>query len=143
MKSCLMEQGWIQKTVRIKDDYNKLCAFLELYAKGIGIDSKRIYDEIFRYSIDELLIRGFHYRFVFYPGRREPKGFLIDPQTLDKIEDSFPRYSAISYKLERKKILVAEFYELLLYIYAMNKLEEQHLKYLNETLEIDWGIESM
>lgn len=135
-KKYLMINGWIQKTVRITSDYNKLCSLLEFFAKDNNMDVRKIYNEVVIFSLNKLYKEGFHYRLIPYDGRREPKGFLLEVDTTKQLKDSFEVYKNLYYLKEHKKLLYAEFIELLMFIYCNNHLEADQFKYT----KINWGI---
>lgn len=138
MNEKLIINGWQQKTVRISDDYNKICDFLELYYKKKGQDPRKVFDEVFNYSLDMLYKEGFHYIIIPYDKRREPKGFLLKEKTKNDLKENFDIYNKLYRKKENKKLLFAEFIELLMFIYCDKKLEKEDYEYINKG--INWGI---
>lgn len=131
---------WKQNIVRIRFEYNRLCSFLEYVEKKEDtVDIRIIFDKIFLTSLDHLYKNGFHYEMAEFKGRREPKGFLIKENTTTELKDAFEIFKQMYKKLYNKKLLYAEFIELLLYIYCKNYIDKKDFNYL----EIDWGIKDI
>lgn len=135
----LLSKGWVQKTVRISDDYNKLYTFIELYAKENNLNVKTIFNSIFIYSLDHIVNNGFKYTVIPYNKRREPKGFLISNDTYTKMKDYYEVYKLLYLKLNKSKLYYAEFIELLMYVYCINNFDEKFIDYINT--KINWHIE--
>lgn len=134
-KSDFLNNGWIQKTVRIRKDYIKVCSFLDYIKCNLDPNGKYgFFDSLFNYSMDFINQNGFKYKIKRYKGegKRTPKGFLMKETTFEIIDISYKMYSRFH------DIYVAEYYELLLYIYCKNKLSEKDKELLGQ---IDWGIE--
>lgn len=128
-----------QNIVRIRFEYNKLCSFLEYLEKKEDVDIRIIFDKILLTSLDHLYKNGFHYEIAEFKGRREPKGFLVKEKTTTELKDAFEIFKQMYKKLYDKKLLYAEFIELLLYIYCKNYIPPKDYNYL----EIDWGIKDI
>lgn len=126
--------------VRIKNDYGKVCSFLEFYANTLNINSKEIYDTVFLFSLDKLYNEGLHYE-INNEERREPKGFRVTPDTKKTVYEYYDKYKDL-YKLHtKKKLVVADFIQILLYIYCLD-LKGDSKKYL-EDMNINWGIKNI
>ncbi|WP_031368496.1 hypothetical protein [Clostridium botulinum] len=134
-KSDFLNNGWVQKTVRISKDYMKVCSFLDYIKSNLDQDDKySFFDNLFNYSMDFINQNGFRYKIKRRKGegKRIPKGFLMKETTYETINISYQMYSRFN------DIYIAEYYELLLYIYCNNKLSERDKELLGQ---IDWGIE--
>lgn len=136
MKKILADEGWVQKIVRIRADYIKLCSYYEFIAAKNNIDTHIFFDKIFTFSLNHLLEHGFFYEIDEYKPIRKPKGFIME----GSISNEFTRYynflSDFFKKKYNRKLYVCELFELILYIYASNKLDETQLKQIG----IDFGI---
>lgn len=139
MKKHVTNIGWTQKMIRITSDYDKLCFFIDFWAKKNGKDVVTIYDEIFNYSLDNLFEHGFHYRLsdcYSKKVRREPKGFLISNTTRERFENDIKQYASLFNAKFPRNLTVAEFTELLIYIYCMDNFSQKD----KDFIEIDWRI---
>lgn len=136
MKEHLLKTGWRQRIVRIRESYIDICLYLEFYASKIQIDKKKIFDEVFNFSINHISENGFKYNISAYDKKRTPKGFLIDNNTSNDLDKYYDFYREILFKKEYKKLYFAEFVELLIYIYCVNHLEKSELKLLENKFGI-------
>lgn len=134
-----MQSGWIQRIVRIRPDYIRLCSFLEFISDKKGIDKPQFFNEVFLYSLNSITDKGFNYNIEEYKPRRKPKGFLMEQDTSDTIDTTYDFYSKIFQKKYNRILYIADFVELLLYIYAINNLTESEL----QALDLEWGIEKV
>lgn len=124
----LLQNGWSQKTFRIKKEYIEVCSFLDYYSMKNNIDRKIFFNDLFKYSLTDIMNNGFKYNIIPYEKRRVPKGFLMEEETYDDIKIY---HKFVSNKLTQK-LHVGEFIELLIYIYCINNIDED--------LNVDWGI---
>lgn len=139
VKKMLINNGWKQKTIRITLDYNRLCDFLSFAERKEGVETKKINDYIFNYSLDYIVKNEDeiykNYKFIKFRGKREPKGFLLRKDTLEKLYSTYSRFKN-HYAKENIYYSMGEFTELLLYIWCQANLKKEVLDFLN----INWGI---
>lgn len=136
-KKDLLNSGWIKRPIRIKNDYIKVCSYLEFIAKKREIDTHVFFNEVFLYSMKSLIEKGLNYSIEEYKPRRIVKGFILNKETSDKLDDLFSAYNKIFSMTCGRKIFFGEFIELMIYIYSMECLRKSDIDVL-ET--IDWGI---
>lgn len=115
----------------------RLCDLLVFISKSKHEDAKEVYNKIFLYSLNELYMNGLHYKIIPYEYRREPKGFLIEKTTEDKLHAYFETYKDLYNKYQGMPFTYGEFIELLMFIYCQNNLEKKDFVYLDMN---DWGI---
>ena len=134
MNETLLNNGWKSKTVRVKNDYHKVCTFL-LYKfnQGFGVD-KSLFDNILNFSLDYLDKNGFEFEMNNFQGRRYPKGFLVTDETLDRISEYYSKAKVV-FKKKDINLSVGEFYELLLFIYCKLNIGED----MFNMLDLEWG----
>lgn len=135
----LQENGWQQKTFRIRPDYIKVCSLLEFIAEKRNIERYLFFDDLFNYSIDYIYKNGFLYEFNEYEPKRTNKGFLLRDETLQAFEECHNFIKNIYRTKKYKKLLKAEFVELIIYIFCMNNLKSEELA----LIDIDWGISKL
>lgn len=136
LKERLLKTGWVQKLVRVREEYIDICLYLEFYANKMQLDKKKIFDEVFTYSISYLLENGFKYKIEDYPKRRTPKGFLVKEVTLENLNKYYEFYKEVLINKECKRFYFCEFIELLIYIYCMNHLDKNELKLIDSKFGI-------
>lgn len=143
IKKMLINNGWTQKTFRIKLDYNRLCNFLlfeEVDLKEVD-DPKKIYDSVFKYSLDYINSSDdfLKYKIIKYPGRREPKGFLLQDETIENIYKTYEVYKSKMKIKYNRFITVGEFIEFLMFFWCQNNIPTDALNYLDHVSKIEWG----
>lgn len=138
MNKKLTQNGWKQKLIRIREQYDRLTTFLIYIGRKTIEDERLIFDDICIKSLDFLYMDGFHYKFLDFDGRREPKGFLLENSTFEKLQENFKLYSSINNQINNDKLTIGQFMELLLYIYCQNFLDGYDKEYINRNTE--WGI---
>lgn len=131
--------NWKQKIIRLREDYIEVCTFLEYYAQKNKIEKHVFYNNLFKYSLDYLINNGFSYVIEDYESLRKGKGFFLKEDTINYFYETYMFASKYFLKKFRKKLLLAEFTELLIYIYCVNKLSNKEIN----MLDIDWGIEKI
>lgn len=132
----LAKDMYSQRIFRIKEEYITFCEYLDFHAKKHNIDRNMFYDNLFKYSLDHIIKFGFNYSIDEYLPRRRPKGFPLLEETSLEFSKTFKFYKDIFFKKFNRSLLVCEYVELLIYIYANNKLEQKE-KDINN---IEWGI---
>lgn len=116
-RNTLIQLGWKQKIFRLRPDYINICTYLDFHASKTGKDIYYYYDQLFLFSFDHLSQYGFNYNIENFKPLRTNKGFFLSPSTLNRF---FSCYNFYSYHFSdnfERNLLVAEFVELLLYIY--------------------------
>jgi len=136
LKKDLLKVGWKQKIIRLRPDYIKLCTYLEFHAEKLQQDRYTFFDNLFKYSIEQIQEKGIIYAIEVYEPLRTGKGFLLSEKVTDEFEDTYKFVSNYYMKKLNKKLLVAEFTELLLYIYVMDRCTEDELR----LIDFDFGI---
>lgn len=131
------ESNNVQRIVRLKDDYLKLCSFLEFKAQSLSMERAAFYDELFRFSLDYLRENGFTYFIRQYGKVRTAKGISLSVLVSDDLDASYNFFYVFYRKKYKRKLHFGEFVELILYIYAMNKLTDSE----RNLFDIDYGIE--
>lgn len=134
LKSELID--WKQRVIRIRPDYFKVLTYLEFQADKQGVERHAYINNVVRFSLDFLVENGIRYEIEEYEPMRKGKGFFLKKETFNLFDE---RYKLVSnYYLSKylKKLLVAEFMELIIYIYCINQLTEDELK----LIDINWGI---
>lgn len=129
----------VQRIVRIKPDYLAVCSYLDFIAKKNKRDLCEFYNDLFISSLDYISKNGFKYYIIPYKPRRTPKGLQMLDKTSSSIDDAYKFLSNIYYGNHMKKLYIAEFIELLLYIYVMNNLSEAEI----ENIGIEFGIKKL
>lgn len=133
MSETLLNNGWKSKTVRVKNDYHKVCTFYYISLQGFGVD-KSLFDNILNFSLDYLDKNGFDFEMNNFQGRRYPKGFLITDETLGRINEYYCK-AKIVFSKKDINLSVGEFYELLLFIYCKLNIGDE----MFNMLDVEWG----
>lgn len=135
-----LKNDWIQKIVRVRNDYINLSAYLEFFAKKNNIERHIFFNDVFKYSLSVLKEKGMIYDIDEYKPRRIPKGFLIEKNVNDDFLSMHKELKKqFNYKYARK-LYVCELVELILYIYAIDNLSYSDLASVNI---VDWGIKKL
>ena len=139
----LMKNGWMQKTIRIKLDYNKLCNFIsfeEIDFEDVK-NARKVYESIFTFSLDYVASSDdfLKYEIIKYSGRREPKGFLMKNETSDRLYKIYDIYKEKMKKKYNVFITFGEFIEFLMFYYCQNNIPKESLDYINNVWKINWG----
>lgn len=129
----------IQRIIRLKDGYLKLCSFLEFKAQTMEKERSDFYNELFRFSLDHLRENGFTYTIDKYDKVRKPKGISLSTEMSEDLDASYNFFSFFFRKKYKRKLYIGEFVELILYIYAQNFLKENERNLLN----INYGIKAV
>ena len=138
-KELLVGNGWTQKTVRLKTEYHKICDFLLFLCNSDEeVQKRKMFNEIFRFSLDYLLDKKDKIEIEKFKGRREPKGFLLEDKTIETLEKEYKVYKD-HFKKESLVLSKGEFYELMLYIYCKNNLKDYEKFFLDSAIENKWG----
>lgn len=137
VKKMLINNGWKQKTIRIKLDYNRLCDFLIFNEKKEDREIRKMHDSIFNYSLDYINDSENYkkYEILRYRGRREPKGFLLEEKTIERLEKEYNKFSENLKLKYNMQITLGEFTEFLIFIWCRRELPKE----VFEFLQIDWG----
>lgn len=137
LKKDVLGKDWIMRTVRIRESYFPICSFLmNVYPYITKKDSEKISDDIINWAIDYLLNNELSYFVDIYKPGRKNKGFPISIDTNNKLNDVFKEFSE-EYRLKyNRRFYMAEFMELLIYIYSINHLSEEQIKLFIQDWEI-------
>lgn len=125
------------KIIRIKEEYIQLCKLYELIALREEISKHEYLKKVISYSINYLNENGFNFIIEIYKPRRKPKGFFLSEDIIKDFDEQFNYFKSIYYKRFERRLYECEYMELLLYIYAINNLEEKDLQTTNIK---NWGI---
>ncbi|MGD9678926.1 MAG: hypothetical protein AB7V16_11350 [Vulcanibacillus sp.] len=107
------------KTFRISEKALKLCDYIDFKYKR---NERYIFDKIFKFSLDYISKNGFNYKPKIYDGMRIVKGFTLSENTLNYFNKSLNLI-----RMRNVDILVSEYVEIILYLYAMKHFSDEEL----------------
>lgn len=140
LRDQLLDQGWVKKSFRLRDDYLVVCAYLEFRSKRKEISNHELYNRIFNFSIDYLNENTSEkYIIEAYDKKRNVKGFMIKQKTEKRFNDMQDKIKERLIKDIDEEIFIAELVELIIYIYCFKSTDitNNDLKMMGE---ISWGI---
>lgn len=140
LRDKLLNQGWVKKSFRLREEYLLVCAYLEFKSKKINISNHELYNSIFNFSIDYLNTNSNNqYIIEKYDKKRNVKGFMIKKETQDRFNDLFDKMKEVLVKDTDEEIYIGELVEFIIYIYCFKSKNFSNNDFAMVG-EINWGI---
>lgn len=143
-KEILIGKGWSQKIIRIRNNYSILADFIIFLGRNKDSEIRKIWNYVLGSGLDIFIEYNKKntdlIQVIKYHGDREPRGFLLQVDTIEKIENEYKKYKPI-YR-NKYDILLSRgvFYEMLIYLWCMENFTEDDFEYVNKKyLKGQWG----